>query len=77
MSKLLYIKASPRVERSKSAAVADAFIQAYQRKNPDGQLGATYFIPAVIVPALLVAHFMIFVLLLRTERTSCLGKERL
>lgn len=35
MSKLLYIKASPRVERSKSAAVADAFIEAYRRKNPD------------------------------------------
>jgi FMN-dependent NADH-azoreductase len=35
MSKLLYIKASPRVERSKSAAVADAFIKAYQQKNPD------------------------------------------
>ena len=37
------------------------------RHNLDGQLGATYFIPAVIVPALLVAHFMIFVLLLRKE----------
>ena len=35
MSKLLYIKASPRVERSKSAAVADAFIQTYRQKNPD------------------------------------------
>jgi len=35
MSKLLYIKASPRVERSKSAAIADAFIESYRRKNPD------------------------------------------
>lgn len=34
MSKLLYIKASPRVERSKSAAVADAFIAAYRQNNP-------------------------------------------
>ncbi|MHC4745026.1 MAG: FMN-dependent NADH-azoreductase [Planctomycetota bacterium] len=34
MSKLLYIKASPRVERSKSAAVADAFIGAYRQNNP-------------------------------------------
>ena len=35
MSKLLYIKASPRVERSKSSAVADVFIEAYRRKNPN------------------------------------------
>jgi hypothetical protein len=30
-----------------------------------GDLGATYFIPTVAVPALLVTHFMIFVLLVR------------
>jgi len=36
----------------------------------DGQLGATYFIPAVIVPALLVSHAMIFVLLIRRERAG-------
>ena len=29
------------------------------RFTVDGHLGATYFIPAVIVPALLVAHFLI------------------
>ena len=29
-------------------------------------MGATYWIPSVIVPALLVTHYMIFVLLLRT-----------
>lgn len=41
------------------------------RFTPDGHLGATYFIPAVIVPALLVTHVMIFILLLRSgpERT--------
>lgn len=38
MSKLLYINASPRVERSNSKAVADAFIQAYRRKNPDDEV---------------------------------------
>ncbi len=37
------------------------------RYTPDGHLGATYFIPAVIVPALLVTHVMVFVLLLRPE----------
>ena len=35
------------------------------RYVPNGHFGATYFIPAVIVPALLVTHFIIFVLLLR------------
>jgi hypothetical protein len=35
------------------------------RYTEDGQLGATYFIPAVIVPALLVSHAIIFMLLLR------------
>ncbi len=31
----------------------------------DGQFGAMYFIPALIVPALLVTHYLIFVVLLR------------
>ncbi len=31
--------------------------------TPDGHLGATYFIPAIIVPALLVSHAMVFWLL--------------
>jgi FMN-dependent NADH-azoreductase len=35
MSKLLYIKASPRVERSKSTTVSNAFIDTYRQKNPD------------------------------------------
>jgi hypothetical protein len=34
----------------------------------DGDLGATYFIPVMIVPALLVSHAMIFVMLLRVTR---------
>ena len=32
---------------------------------PGGHFGVTYFIPTMIVPALLVTHVMIFVLLLR------------
>ena len=35
------------------------------RYTEDGSLGATYFIPAIVVPALLVTHVMIFVILLR------------
>ncbi len=34
------------------------------RYNSDGDLGATYFIPTVLVPALLVTHFIVFKLLL-------------
>jgi len=33
--------------------------------NTDSHMGATYFIPAVIVPALLVTHVMIFQLLIK------------
>jgi hypothetical protein len=35
------------------------------RHTTDADLGATYFIPAVIVPALLVTHYVIFMLLLK------------
>jgi FMN-dependent NADH-azoreductase len=38
MSKLLYIQASPRIQRSHSIAVADAFIEAYEQKNPDDEI---------------------------------------
>jgi FMN-dependent NADH-azoreductase len=38
MSKLLYIQASPRIQRSHSIAVADAFIEAYKQKNPDDEI---------------------------------------
>jgi len=34
MSQLLYLQASPRKERSKSLAVADAFIDAYRQRHP-------------------------------------------
>ena len=37
------------------------------RYTEDGALGATYFIPAIVVPALLVTHVMVFVILLRGE----------
>ena len=34
MSKILYIQASPRADRSYSRAVADAFIAAYTKAHP-------------------------------------------
>ncbi len=38
MNKVLYIEASPRGERSKSIAVARAFLDAYQRGHPDDEI---------------------------------------
>ena len=38
MSKLLYIQASPRGERSHCIAVADAFIESYKQKHPDDEI---------------------------------------
>ena len=38
MSKLLYIQASPRIERSYSIAVADAFVSAYKEANPKDEV---------------------------------------
>ena len=37
------------------------------RYTEDGTLGATYFIPAIVVPALLVTHVMVFIILSRSE----------
>ena len=38
MSKLLYIQASPRGQRSKSITVADAFVEMYKRRHPDDEI---------------------------------------
>jgi FMN-dependent NADH-azoreductase len=38
MIKVLYIKASPRGPESKSAAVADAWLEAFTAKNPDAEI---------------------------------------
>lgn len=38
MSKVLYIKASPINERSYSAAVADAFVEAYKKAHPKDEV---------------------------------------
>lgn len=46
--------------------LANALFQGF-RYIPNGHFGATYFIPAVIVPALLVTHVLVFQLLLRRE----------
>jgi FMN-dependent NADH-azoreductase len=38
MSKLLYLQASPRIERSHSIAVADAFVSAYRKAHSTDQI---------------------------------------
>lgn len=38
MSRILYIQASPRGERSYCIAAADAFIETYKQKNPDDEI---------------------------------------
>lgn len=38
MSKVLYIQASPRGERSKSVAVTEAFLDAYRQAHPDDEI---------------------------------------
>ncbi|RMF93787.1 MAG: FMN-dependent NADH-azoreductase [Candidatus Schekmanbacteria bacterium] len=38
MSKLLYLQSSPRLERSYSIAVADAFVEEYRRVNPQDEI---------------------------------------
>ena len=40
MSKLLYIQASPRKERSRSRRVANAFVEAYRQAHPDDEIVA-------------------------------------
>ncbi|NIQ39703.1 MAG: hypothetical protein GTN81_14110 [Proteobacteria bacterium] len=52
-----------------SLDLLNALFQGF-RHTQDGHLGAAYFIPAVAVPALLVTHYMIFVLLMRREKTT-------
>jgi hypothetical protein len=42
----------------------NAVYRGFQRV-PDGEFGATYFIPAIVVPALLVTHMIMFALLIR------------
>jgi FMN-dependent NADH-azoreductase len=38
MANLLYIKASPRADRSHSTAVADSFVDVYHQAHPDDQV---------------------------------------
>lgn len=48
----------------------NAFVQAGRHHMSSTHFGAAFFIPTAVVPLLLVAHWLIFRLLLRRESTS-------
>ena len=50
-----------------SVDILNAFYQANHAGLLAGQLGATYFIPTVVVPLLLITHVVAFYLLLRPQ----------
>ena len=50
-----------------AADIFNAFYQANHAGLTAGQLGATYFIPTLIVPLLMIMHVMAFYLLLRPQ----------
>ncbi len=50
MSNVLYIQASPRGERSKSIAVADAFLDAYRAAHPDDNVSTLNLFQADLMP---------------------------
>lgn len=54
----------------------DAFYQANATGLAPGQLGAMFFVPTLIVPMLLVTHFLAFRILLRGERAHNLEPAR-
>ena len=50
MGTLLYIKASPRKERSHSISVADAFMKTYRAKNPGDEIKILDIFEADLIP---------------------------
>ena len=59
-----------------TADLFNAFYQANHAGLKAGQLGATYFIPTVIVPLLLITHGLAFRILLGHEKESVTNKIR-
>jgi hypothetical protein len=60
-----------------SADLLNAFYQANDAGLTPGQLGATYFIPTLVVPLLLITHGLAFRILLQRQSESALEKRRL
>jgi hypothetical protein len=58
------------------ADLLDAFYQANAAGLVPGQLGATYFIPTLVVPLLLITHGLIFRILLQHQSQSAIRESR-
>jgi hypothetical protein len=58
-----------------SADLLNAFYQAKHAGLLAGQLGATYFIPTLIVPLLLITHALAFRILLERQNSLSGGKD--
>jgi hypothetical protein len=59
-----------------TADLLNAFYQANRAGLVAGQLGATYFIPTLVVPLLLITHALAFRILLKRENESVTDKLR-
>ena len=59
-----------------TADLLNAFYQANRAGLVAGQLGATYFIPTLVVPLLLITHALAFRILLKREIESVTYKHR-
>lgn len=60
-----------------TADLLNAFYQAAHSGMLAGQLGAAYFLPAVIVPLLLITHGLAFRILLKREKEPATNKVRM
>ena len=59
-----------------TADLVNAFYQANRGGLLAGQLGATYFIPTLVVPLLLITHVVAFRILLQRENESATNEAR-
>ena len=59
-----------------SADLLNAFYQANDAGLMAGQLGATYFIPTLVVPLLLITHGLAFPILLQHQREHAMRESR-
>jgi hypothetical protein len=58
------------------ADLLNAFYQANDAGLVAGQLGATYFIPTLVVPLLLITHGLVFRILLQHQSESAMRENR-
>jgi uncharacterized membrane protein len=59
-----------------TADLLNAFYQANNAGLAAGQLGATYFLPTLVVPLLLITHGLVFRILLQHQSQSAVRESR-